>query len=602
MKKLFVEDIKASNLFKLVKLEYLPSVDLSTLDSTKAKYIEDIVKKLNYGAIKVSEFENVQNYIKQVENYSIDNVAVYHGNDEYSRFKLIRDFIFKHQTFFYDTQSVIISNDSYGLVMFDYINHAQYQLKKVNNLLSFLLFDKDAFPVFGDDSFKEKIKPLIQEALQNPYYHQELHKNLFMALNNTKLTQFLLDCGLDPNYKNKDGLTPLMISSNTGVIKALLHAGAKIDTTNELDLNHSKILGISCNSKRFKALIHKNAYEMHSILANNAVLKVFDTQEKIANVVGELAYSEHFQKEYQELKSKGNIEKLIKASKNNNSVILDNLAEFKPLFFQNHRNFVLHCVSENKAEWLEKALSLFDKKELLTQTRDHSINMYLEMCTYYKAWNSLESLFKLDFYEKDNFNFDHLISRIYDAKAMELCYEKLPGKVNFQHLLQSTNVELIEKAMKDGLTCDDSTFHLFCEGIKGNMRQYFGREQLHMASVKSNIVDCLCIVIKNEPNENIKEARLNQFIEALSHFEFHSEIVNKSMKSKIQKALKYFPEKRDIILGNIAPNFPELVSHYEKRSFNQTIKKLSTKKKEKIISEEHVQNEVEVIKPKRNKI
>jgi hypothetical protein len=600
MNKLFLDDIKNSNLFRLNKTEYYASVDLYSLNLAQ----KQTIKNLNHHALDINTVKDAHLYIKSLESYSINNEAIYRDNDQYARFKLIRDLIFKYHTFFYDNSSMTITNDSYDLVAFDYKIHSQERLKKVDNLLSFLLFDKESFSIFGDAQFKEKIKPLIQEALQNSYYHQELHKMFFMSLNNTKLTQFLLDCGLEANYQNQDGLTPLMISSNTGVAKALLNAGAKIETKNTLTLDHTQMLGISRNSKRFKALIHKNAYEMHSILSNNSVLKVFDTQEKTATVVDDLAYSEHFQNEYKMLQSKGTPEMLQKTVRNNNSVILEHLEEFTPLFFKNNHNFVLFCISENKTQWLEKALSCCNKELLVKESRNFSkINSYLEMASYHKSWDSLALLLNLGYYNTEYYNFDGLLSRIYDSKAIQTCYEKIPQAVNFQHILQSTNISLVEQFISEGKQCSDETFNLFCDGIKGNMKQYFGKERLYMSSVKSNIIDCLCVIIQSEKNEALKEQRFEQFTTALADFQYHSDELNKAMKSKIQRALKYFPEKKDIILGKIVSEFPSIVSHYEQKMFNKTVEKATKKVKptKKDIEESVIEGE-QSIKPKRNKI
>lgn len=617
---LTLKDIQTSDLFNLINFKYKlhPSVNLNEISQKDKEKLTITLKLLQSGSLKLADVDYPHLFVKSNLVFEFNSELIRHQNNyELEKFKLILNFIVEKGTFFYDKKFLNIQASAYSINYLDYKTHTQECFKNVDNLLTFIVLNKEALSLFGDDKLINKIKPLIQKALQDPEQSKELHNLLIMSLHYTKSTQFLLDCGLNANYQNAEGLTSLMISTNTGVIKALFKSGADINLTNYLEqYSGSQILGISRNSKKFKPLIGKNAYEMHSTLGNNSVIKLFDNEMKKHNQLDTLAYSEHFQKEYDMIQASPSTDKLIKACKNNNSVVLDKLNEFSNYFYDVSKkiNFILFCSTENKAVWLEKAVNSISHEQIKKFTRNREISSYLELAIYNKAYNSAEILLKNGMYNTQDAHFDEISKHIYDANLVEQFYKVLPQKIDFTHLLQSTHIELIEQFMKEGKNCPDTIFNAFTEATQGHMNRPIYQLTsgiVYMSRVKNTLIDCLATIIKMEPDSEIQEFRLNSLINHAtlihSNHTHLGEEMEKTMKSKIQRLLKHFPEKRSQILESISEVAPNLVSFFEEKSFNKLINKASksTNKKTKIISSdilsENLKENVE-IKPKRNKI
>lgn len=613
VKLLFLQDIENSSLFELIKCSYQlePSINTKRKSLLDTKRIKFLLSLLNMGSITPEETGCPDLFVQSNKQFQLSWTFLNEQkqNDELGQFKAIKEFIFKHEVLFYDSSSFDIINQRYWLNYLDYKTLHQESVKTIGNLLTFLVLNKQGMALFGDKELLSKIKPLVQEGLKDRKYYTILHDLLIMSLANTKSTQFLLDCGLNPNYKNKDGLTPLMIATNTGVAKALIKAGADVHIKNEIMASHEQILGLTHRSPRYKSILSKNVYEIHSTLSHNSIIKLLDDY-LAKNNQQNVAYSTHFQQEYDNLKSHASTDKLIKAVKNNNSVIFDNLHEFTPIFYDDYKriNFIFFCTIENKARWLEKALSLVGKNELMQYTQRNNINGYLETAIYYKATESAMTLLKAGMYDKDAIRFNELINQTYDARLIQTFYDVVPDKVSFHHLLQSTHLELIEKWIHEDKHCDDDTFKLFCEGIADAMKfntvpRDANKPPLNMSRVKSNIIDCLATIINMEADEKVKQSRLNLFVEKLTEHSnsIVSDELHKIMKSKIQRAIKYFPEKQSVLLENISENFPDLVTYFEEKSFNKVIQ---TPKNKKMTLEKEYSNTLEVIqvKIKKNKI
>ena len=84
----------------------------------------------------------------------------------------------------------------------------------------------------------------------------------------------------------------------------------------------------------------------------------------------------------------------------------------------------------------------------------------------------------------------------------------------------------------------------------------------------------------------------------------------KKMKSKAQRILKYFPEKRNEVMANLAIHFPEMVINLEEKALKKMIQMPKNNKMKHLIkqSQQSMKDEINdnkeklVIQLKRNKI
>lgn len=495
-----------------------------------------------------------------------------------TQFKVVKETILKYQTLFYNKKSFSIEASRNSLVCYS-ANYLKKSYRLImGSLLEGLILNKEALDMFADEKLVLEIKPLIQEALKDETYNRQLHEILMDSLYSTKATQFLLDCGLDANYQNQDGLTPLMVAKNTGVVKALLSAGANILTKNTINAHSSQtLLNISSLQTKFESLINKNAYEMHSILEHNTILNILKQSQNKDT----LTHSEYFQKEYESVKLSPSKESLIKQIKKENSVIFDNLDEFKDLLKQQHHDIILMTSTINKAKWLEKIIDLVGVDTIIHPY--FSNNIFLEAALNNNSYDSAKILLEKKIYELDS-TFDELLNKVFNEEILNLINQVAPEKINFQHLLNSSSIELLTEFLNQGKTCDGKTFNLFCQGLKYFMTYKDYKMDFDASNLKLSVIDSLSLIIKMEKNQDIKNQHFNTLLESalVAHDPFYSIYNNlkedKLMKSKAQKLIKNFPDKMSFIIQSIHPKFNDLKVELEKKNLQKSIQMPKIKK------------------------
>lgn len=510
------------------------------------------------------------------------------------QFKVIKELILKHQTLFYNTDEFKIEADYNSVIWLNYFKLKKATHNTLSSLLDAIILNKDAFDLFSDAKLLSQIKPLIQEAMRDEKESKIVHEVFLDSLYNIKATQFLLDCGVNVNYMNNYGLSALMIATHPSVTKTLIKYGADISLKNTMPNTISTdFLGMRLFDYHY--LMDKNAYEMHSLLKHDSVLKVLKEASK-----ENITHSEHFMTEYEKLKQNPTAHNLLLQIRKENAVVLDNLNEFKKLIIDNHDEIINFVAQNNKPVWLEKMIDTIGKEALLKN--HYIINNYLELALEKNSYQSAHVFLEKGIYELDRTFDSSVLMKINDDKFMQSVYQIVPNEVTYLHALKASSLTVIETLINQKKECEDDIFEVFCKTLEGHMNYSDYHYDLKARDLKTAIIDCLAIIVKKEENLTLKEARLELLIKSATEvLPYNTQKEEQYLKTKIQKLIKYFPEKKDEMITHIQSKFPVLASELEQKSLQKIIAPMS-EKSTKRKKEETNQETTQIIKPRKNKI
>ena len=304
---------------------------------------------------------------------------------------------------------------------------------------------------------------------------------------------------------------------------------------------------------------------------------------------------------------------LIKAMKNDNSVVFEHLDEFSSIFYNEKKtlNLALFAIQLNKPHWLEKMIQHSDKETLMSYLKWGQENTYLDSCLYQSQYKCAQILLQYGICDIHDYNYDKVMSHVYDKDLNQKLYELMPEKMTYHYALQACNIELLTDMMKIQ-SCDDVTFNNFCVVLQDRMNNNDYKNHIYISNMKMTIVDSLATLVLLEKNEHLKEKRLNTLVKAATSVthNYRSEEFEKKMKSKAQRILKYFPEKRNEVMANLAIHFPEMVINLEEKALKKMIQMPKNNKMKHLIkqSQQSMKDEINdnkeklVIQLKRNKI
>lgn len=524
------------------------------------KYLsEDVLKKKNSICATAQYFEI--DYPHGVAWQNKDDVELF-------QFKVVRELIVENQTLFLNPH-VNLRPNSYTNYAFNYRKNNVRATVKATSLLDFLILNPKALKLFYDEKLVNEIKPLVQNALTDSHQSKILKTLFFQSLHNTTSAEFLLECGLDANTLTEEKASALMLTNNSGVIKALIKYGADTAYTLHLGDVHYELFGRSVSpSTHFQ---DKNAFEIHSILHHSAAMKILAQYEK-----KELATEgNHFYDNYLSIKEEPTVSSLIKAMKANNPIVFDKLEEFKDTLRLSRGNysFLASAISLNKQEWVQKVLdienesesSLFKKSEQYKNT-----NVYLALAIYHQNYKIANMLLKAQSYE-DNKELIDLVNKSYDPELIQSYYNILSSRLTLTQILRGTNLELLKKTLPN-FSRFNETFEMFCDTLVDDTNTPIF-SHLRGDRLKSGLIDCLIYMVQAETLEDEKTIKQDYLIKAcfsLSQID-NADRFTKAMKQKAQKLLKAFPNRQDSILAELSHNYPDIVSEIEQKQLNKRV-------------------------------
>lgn len=351
------------------------------------------------------------------------------------QFTLIRDFILKHHTLFLEPNLSFPPLEGTMLAYY-YQDDKQFFKNNASTLLEFLVLNPSMLKKFQDDKLIEQIKTLVLDAKKDAQYNEKLERLFFYGIQNTTSIEFLLKCGMDANIQ-MNGMSTLMATRNTGVIKALIKAGANIHATLELDYTSKYFFGKKLDSK---SIFHqKNALEIHSLLQHSSIVKILQSHQNNPQDT-----ESYFYKQYLALKEHFFMSELIKEMKRDNPIILDNLGEFiKKETFSSTKfdSFIKEIINKNKTDWFDKFIEI-DKADSFLELYKNK-NDYLLQAIHKEHYAMAAKLIENGFYQKEGLHY--LINKSYDSKLANLYYDILGQDMSFKHILQGCDVELVKK-------------------------------------------------------------------------------------------------------------------------------------------------------------
>jgi hypothetical protein len=502
--------------------------------------------------------------------------------EEY-QFTLVRDFILEHKTLFIEP-NVSFPPLSGTMMAYYYQDDKQFLKNNASTLLDFLVLNPVMLKKFQDEKLTQEIKTLIVNTKNNPLYSEKLNTLFFHAIQNTTSVEFLLQCGIDPNSK-MNGISALMATKNTGVVKTLIKHGADINTTLELDSQYKYLFGKKVDNK---SIFHrKNALEIHSILQHTSIVKLLQNYQP--NLLNDK--DSYFYKQYEELKKSFSMFNLIREMKRDNLVVLEHLDEFidtetRLPTGEKYESLIKEIVNKNKSQWLEKLISINQISPFLNHYKHK--NDYLLQATHKEHYDVAKILIENQFYQKEGIRY--IINQTYDATMSNLYYDMLGTEMSFKHILQGCDIELVKKALPHYQNTEKE-FSRFCETLINDTKisdnlitlvSLSSKEQsLNTNKLKSGLIDCLIYMASQEINSEKKEKMIMLLITSsftVSHPNFvQKKSVQTSMKQKAKKLLAAFPNFDNVILTELNSNFPNIVSELEVKKIHNVLNKVDSK-------------------------